>query len=113
VELERHGWQALASGGAKAASFYRRCLASNFVMLLPGGLVLDDRDRAVAAMSGTPWDSFEMSDVRVVPLGLACSAVTYRAGAERAGRQYAALVSSIYVIENGDWRLALHQQTPV
>jgi len=39
--------------------------------------------------------------------------VAYRAKARRGDMDYDALLNSTYVRENGAWRLALHQQTPV
>ena len=38
--------------------------------------------------------------------------VTYAVVAERDGREYSALVSSVYVRRPDGWRLVLHQQTP-
>jgi hypothetical protein len=113
VELERSAWQALASSGDAAAGFYERVLAGRVVMLLPGGLVIDDRSQVVDSMRGAPWDDFEMFDERVVPLGEDSAAVAYRARARRGDTTYEALFNSTYVREDGSWRLALHQQTPV
>lgn len=112
MDLEHAGWQALATGGDTAAAFYGDVLASEILMLLPGGMLIDDRQIAIASMSGGPWDGFELTDVRVHDLGGDCAVVAYRADATRAGEGYAALVSSTYVREDGHWRLALHQQTP-
>lgn len=39
--------------------------------------------------------------------------VAYRATASRGEREYTAIVSSTYVREDGDCKLAVHQQTPV
>jgi hypothetical protein len=113
VELERSAWQALASSGEDAAAFYERVLADRVLMLLPGGLVIDDRAQVVDSMRGAPWDEFELSDERVVPLGDDGAVVAYRARARRGDSAYEALFASTYVREGDAWRLALHQQTPV
>lgn len=83
-------------------------------MILPGGMILDDRAKVVESMGGSPWASFELSDERVLHLGDGSAVVAYRATAQREdGRSYTALFNSTYVRENGAWRLAVHQQTPV
>ena len=59
VALEEQGWEALSSGGEAARAFYERVLDRTVVMLLPGGLVLDDRAVIVSSMSGQPWSSYD------------------------------------------------------
>ena len=53
------------SGLCSAPRHYEQILARDVLMLLPGGLIIDDRQQALDAMSGAPWDAFEMSDERV------------------------------------------------
>lgn len=113
MEVERAGWRALSAGGDNAARFYEEVLATDAVMLLPGGMVLDDRQQIIASMRGLPWDSFELSGERVVPLGRDGAVVAYRASATRGGQKYEALISSTYILDGEHWRLAVHQQTPV
>lgn len=113
MEVERAGWRALSTGGDEAARFYQEVLAAEAVMLLPGGMVLDDRQQIIASMQGVPWDSFELSGERVLPLGRDGAAVAYRVSATRGGQKYEALINSTYVLDGDEWRLALHQQTPV
>ena len=112
LELERKGWQALSTSGA-AAAFYERVLDADVVMLLPGGMVLDDRSSIIEAMSGEPWASYDLADLRALhPLPDTC-VVTYAVVASRPGSpEYSALVSSLYVRREDGWRLAFHQQTP-
>ncbi len=112
VALERAGWAALASSGAEAMAFYREVLDDSAVMLLPGGLVLDDREGIIAAMGGEPWSSFALQDVAVLRPLPDTALVHYGVHATRAGRQYSALVGSLYVRRDGGWRMAAHQQTP-
>jgi hypothetical protein len=81
-------------------------------MVLPGGMVLDDRDEVIDSMSGAPWESFELSEERVHELAGNCAVIVYRASARRGDREYHAVFNSTYVFEDGAWRLALHQQTP-
>jgi hypothetical protein len=113
IELERAAWEALATSGDDAAEFYETVLAPQVVMLLPGGMVLDDRHQVIDSMRGAPWTSFELSDERVLELTADSAVVAYRATASRGDHQYTALFNSTYVREARTWRLALHQQTPV
>jgi len=111
IDLETEGWRAL-SGDGTAGAFYGRVLDDAVVMLLPGGMRLDDRDAILASMSGAPWTSFVLEDPQVLTLGDDGAIVVYGVIAERDGAEYSALVSSAYVRRGGAWRLALHQQTP-
>ncbi|WP_449064885.1 DUF4440 domain-containing protein [Planomonospora algeriensis] len=113
ADLERQGWQALSSTPEAAAGFYERILDSEVVMLLPGGLALDDRAAVVASMSGRPWSSYELGDLRVSHPTGDTGLVVYGAVARRDGDPpYSALISSLYVRRPDGWKLAFHQQTP-
>lgn len=113
LELERASWEALSSGGDAAVTFYAKVLAREVLMLLPGGLVIDDRAHVIESMRGSPWTSFELTEERVLPLTGDSAVVAYRATARRDGDDYTALFNSTYVREGAAWRLAVHQQTPV
>jgi hypothetical protein len=112
ISLEREAWAALATEGA-AGPFYEALLADDVLMLLPGGLVIDDPATVVESMAGAPWDDYTLRDERVLPLGEDAALVSYRAAARRGGQDYEALFASTYVREDGTWRLAAHQQTPI
>ena len=113
IELEHSAWQALTESGEAAVAFYDQVLATDVLMLFPGGMVIDDRAQVVDSMRGADWDSFQLSDERVLELGDDSAVVAYRAHATRGGTDYDALLNSTYVRENGSWRLTLHQHTPV
>ncbi len=112
LELERAAWQALATEGA-AAGFFAEVLADDVLILMPGGMVIDDRDAVVASMGGPPWSSFELSDERIVSPTDDCTVVAYRARARRGDHDYEALIASTYARHDGAWKLAVHQHTPV
>ncbi|WP_344862431.1 DUF4440 domain-containing protein [Planomonospora alba] len=113
ADLETKGWQALSSTPQAATEFYERVLDHTVVMLLPGGTVLDDRAAVVASMSGRPWSSYELQDLRVTEPARGTALVTYGAVARRDGAPaYSALMSSLYVLREDGWKLAFHQQTP-
>ena len=111
ARLEEHGWEALSTPGAGAA-FYREVLDDEVVMLLPGGLLLDDRDGIIESMSGPPWTSHRLSDLAERRPTPDTALVTYGVVAHRGDVEYSALVSSLYVRREQGWRLAFHQQTP-
>jgi hypothetical protein len=113
IDLEHEGWRALSTDGATAAAFYDRLLADRVLVVLPGGRVIDDRDEMVDAMRGPPWDRYELSRPKVLPIASDVATVAYEARAQRGRDTYAAWFTSIYVRENGVWKLAVHQQTPL
>ena len=113
LDLEREAWKALSTDGETAAAFYERVLAERVIVLLPGGMVIDDRSAVVDSMRGAPWSTYELSDERVLSLGEDAAVVTYRVAARRGEMDYAALLNSTYVRSDGRWQLAVHQQTPI
>lgn len=112
ISLEEQGWEALSSGGEVARAFYERVLDRTVVMLLPGGLVLDDRAVIVGSMSGQPWSSYELENLTAFQPTDDTAVVAYGVVARRDGNEYSALMSSVYVRRDGHWKLTFHQQTP-
>ena len=112
LALEEQGWHALSSGGEAARAFYERVLDRTVVMLLPGGVVLDERATIIDSMSGQPWSSYELRDVRLLQPTQDTGVVIYGVMARRDAVEYSALISSVYVRREEGWRLTFHQQTP-
>ena len=112
IALEEQGWEALSSDGETARVFYERVLDRSVVMILPGGLTLDDRAVIIDSMSGQPWSSYELADLRSFQPTEDTAVVTYGVVAERDSQAYSALMSSLYVLRDGEWKLTFHQQTP-
>lgn len=112
ISLEREGWDALSSSGEAARAFYERVLGDQVVMLLPGGMRLEDRATIIDSMSGQPWSRYALEDMRCRELASDVGVVTYGVVAERGGQEYSALMSSVYVQRADGWKLAFHQQTP-
>lgn len=108
--LERRGWDALC--GPNGAAFYDDLMADDGVMVFPG-MILDKAATLRAIAGAAPWQSFELTDVRVVTATPETGIVIYRAAAQRAGDvAYRAMMSSMYSRYEGRWRLLMHQQTP-
>lgn len=113
ADLEEQGWQALSSTGAAAAGFYRRVLDETVVMLLPGGMLLDDRETIIKSVSAQPWSSYQPHGVRVLQPAPDTGIVVYEVTAKReAAGSYSVLMGSLYVRRGDGWKLAMHQQTP-
>lgn len=108
--MERDGWEALVAGNG--AAYYRRHLTANAIMAFSFGVLT--REATIEAMeSAPPWESFEMTDVRVVELGPDSGIVVYSVRAQRPGEEpYSAVISSTFVRDGDGWKLAFHQQTP-
>lgn len=112
IDLERQGWSALSSGGDAARTFYAHVLDRTPVMLLPGGLLLDDRNAIIDSLSGPPWSSYELETIRSFENSPTTEVLVYGVVAERDGQRYSALMSSMYVHREDGWKLCFHQQTP-
>ena len=105
-QLEKDFWL----GGADV---YRQHLADEALMIFPG-LVLTKPQTVESIAAATRWKSVEFSEQRLVRLTQDAVALVYRASGSREGDRgpYSALVSSLYVRREEEWRLALHQQSP-
>jgi Domain of unknown function (DUF4440) len=110
LALEREGWEALVAGNGGA--YYRQRLTADAVMAFPFGVL--NREETIEAMeSAPPWAQFEIDDARAVDLGADGGVLIYRVVAQRPGQDpYSAVISSTFVRDGGDWKLAFHQQSP-
>lgn len=113
VQLEKDGWIALSSSAQEVRTFFGRVLDQRVVMVLPGGIVLDDRAGILESMSGEPWSSYDLEELVMLEPTDDVAVVIYRVAARRDGHpDYRAIVSSTYARREDGWKLALHQQTP-
>jgi uncharacterized protein (TIGR02246 family) len=113
LAMERRGWDALCDG--TAAEFYGEVMTDDGTMVLGNGAVLD-RDAVVAALRGSPpWLRYEIDAVRLVRAGAGAAAIAYtgRAWREEGASPFVGAMTSLYVRDDGGWRLALYTQTPV
>lgn len=113
VRLELAGWTSLCDG--TGSDFYGSIMTDNAVMVLADG-VARERDEVIASLRDAPaWAAYEITDERLVELGADAAALIYTARAFRAagGPPFVGIMTSVYVREAGQWRLALYQQTPM
>jgi hypothetical protein len=96
------------------AGFFEENLAPDALMVFAEPIGTLTRDRIIAEIAAAPrWARVSLRDVRWVELRPDVVMLTYGADAERDGAApYRALVSSAYVLRDGSWQLAFHQQTP-
>lgn len=115
VELEKQGWQALSKNQQTAQDFYISVLTDDAMMVFPGGMLLQGKKEILASIGAQPWNSYQLDDLQVSSLFDNTGIVVYRVTARREGSSiYRALISSLYVLnDQSEWKLALHQQTPV
>lgn len=113
IKLEEEGWQALSSEGDAGKRFYRSVLREDAIMLFPGGMVIEGKEKILESLAAQPWASFRIEGPQVISLSENTGVVIYKVTANRENSDpYAALISSTYVLKDGKWKLAVHQQTP-
>lgn len=114
IELETQGWEALSKSREAAQEFYRSLLTDDAIMVFPGGILLRGKDEILESIGSQPWKSFQFEEIQTISLAENAGAVIYKVTARREGSAtYIALISSLYVLRDGDWKLALHQQTTI
>jgi hypothetical protein len=112
IDLEEQGWRALSTAGDAGKKFYAAVLREDAVMLFPGGMRIEGRERILETLGAQPWKSFQIENPKVIPLSDAAATLVYKVTAQRQGSEpYTALISSTYV-RSKSWQLAIHQQTP-
>lgn len=112
IDLEEQGWRTLSTEGDAAKKFYASVLREDAVMLFPGGMRIEGRERILESLGTQPWQSYRIEDPKVVKLSDEAATLTYKVTARRKGSDaYVALISSTYA-RNNVWQLVVHQQTP-
>lgn len=98
---------------------YHASLIEEAMLVFPETGVIG-RDQAVAAIrrenaESRRWDDVDFRDVTSMRLGKEAALLTYKVTARwnDGSPPVTALATSVYVLRGDDWKLALHQQTPV
>ncbi|AOS63957.1 nuclear transport factor 2 family protein [Actinoalloteichus hymeniacidonis] len=113
LRLEHAGWESLCAG--TGADFYGKLMTSDAVMVLAHGFVLD-REAVLASLNDAPpWQTYSISDERLVEVAEDTAILVYTGRASRDDDQpeFHALMSTVYTRRDGRLRIAHYQQTPV
>lgn len=113
LDLEHQGWKSLCN--STGADFYGRIMTSDGVMVLAHGQVYDRQAVIDSLNEAPPWRTYDIADERLISLGEDRAILVYAGRAYRDESQpaFTALMSSVYTRHDGNWRLALYQQTPI
>jgi len=112
IATEKKFWEAWKN---KDMKFFRANLAADAIMIGDNGVA--DKKTAVSAMEGTPCEvaTYELSDLKVTFLNSSTAILTYKStqDATCGGEAVPPTVwsSSVYVMRNGRWYAASHQET--
>lgn len=113
MDLEHQGWKSLCN--STGADFYGQIMASDGVMVLAHGEVFDRQAVIDSLNEAPPWRTYDIADERLIAAtdDHAILVYTGRAYRDEDELAFVALMSSVYTRQDGTWRLALYQQTPV
>ena len=105
--LERRLW-------TEGVVAYQELMATHCTMVF-GPMGIMKRTDVIDSLRRAPrWSSVIMSDKTENIHGEAVAVLAYHARAEQeGGTLYKAFCTSTYVQEDGHWRIAQHQQTPI
>jgi len=109
IHQEHEGWDAVCRGDG--GTFYHRAMTPDGVMIVEDGII--ERDAVIAALEGQTWDSYAMSEHRIVRLGERAAVLVYRVVAHRGAQAFERRLATTYVYVEGRWRVAVHQQTRI
>lgn len=111
LALEKAGWNSLTN--QTGGTFYGGMMTDNGVMILVNGMVMDRDTVAGGLNQAPPWDSYEITEPRLVPLNDTAATLIYRSTSRRGDNTFEALMSSTYVLIDGSPKLAVYQQTTI
>jgi hypothetical protein len=109
-------WQMEEQFWTADAAYYREHLATESLMVFAPPTGVLNRARAIAAVHTAPrWTQVRFATRRLVRPADHTAVLAYAVTADHGDTDlpYLALCSSTYVRQAGQWKLVLHQQTPV
>lgn len=111
LTIEEGFWTA-----ADRVHYFGEHMAGDAVMVFPEPTgILDEAAIIETLEDASAWSEVRIEDVDLVHLRETGAVLAYRAEARRDdGDPYSVYAASVYVLqEDGVWRLAFHQQTPI
>ncbi len=81
-------------------------------MVLADGTVMSRSEVVDALSDAPPWSSYAIKDPITVPVGSEAVALVYLGTGHRdGGEDFTGVMTSVYVRQGSEWRLAVYQQT--
>jgi hypothetical protein len=96
--------------------FFGEHMAGDTVMVFPEPTGILDEEAIIATLEGgAAWAEVSIEQVNFVHVRDSAAVLAYRAEARKGDSDvYSAYAASVYVLQDdGAWRLAFHQQTPI
>ncbi|MEZ5382834.1 MAG: DUF4440 domain-containing protein [Microthrixaceae bacterium] len=110
LKLEHAGWTSLCDG--TASDFYGSIMAEHARMILANGTVMNRSEVIDSLSHAPPWGGYAIDDPSVVPISPDASALLYTGTGHRdGGPDFTGVMTSVYVRQGSERRLALYQQT--
>lgn len=110
IELEHAGWASLCDGSG--SEFYGQTMTADGLMVLANGEVMSRDDVIDALRNAPPWESYSIDGLRTIEISADVNALVYTGTGRRDdGSAFVAVMTSVYVRREDDWKLALYQQT--
>ena len=111
LELEHAGWRSLCDGTGD--EFYGGLMTDDALMVLANGMVMDRQTVVDALAESPPWRTYAIEDVRLIAVDTDTAILVYTGIAYRDGDApaFTGAMASVYHRVDGDWKLALYQQT--
>ena len=106
---EHAGWEAMREG--RAVAYFGRKLTADAAMVLPEGVL--DRHETIQSLHASSWDRFELHEPRLIRLGDHAGVLVCRAVVFDGDEVYEAWVSTTYLWQDGGWKVAARQETPL
>lgn len=108
MSLEERFWS------ATDGSPYRDAMAQDGLAVFSFGTMTREQVAEALDVADSPWAEWTFDDLQTRTLAADVALVSYRATARHDGDEqpFQAMLTSVYVMREGRWLLALHQQTP-
>lgn len=111
LELEKNGWDSLTK--SEGGNFYGEIMTEGALMILVNGMILDYEMITSGLNDSEPWDSYEITQPRLLKISESTATLIYSANASRKNdaEPFHAIMASTYTLVEGEIKLALYQQT--
>lgn len=110
LELEHAGWRSLCESAG--GDFYGDRMTPDGRMVLANGVVMSRTEVIESLEDAPPWSSYTIEDPVTSELSDDVAVVVYTGTGHRDdGDDFTGIMSSVYVRQDSEWKLAHYQQT--